>query len=76
MKYACPVPHVLFAKWSIQSKGMACCSNIGGWSAFPQHLLDRVARNKMNQQKDEADYQPDDWKGVKDALEEGFQFGR
>jgi len=30
----------------------------------------------MNQQKDKADYQPDDWKGVKDALEEGFQFGR
>jgi hypothetical protein len=28
----------------------------------------------MNQQEDETDYQPNDWQGVEDALEDGFQF--
>jgi hypothetical protein len=28
----------------------------------------------MDQKKDDADDQPDDWKGVEDALEKGFQF--
>jgi hypothetical protein len=27
----------------------------------------------VDQQEDEADYQPDDWEGVEDALEDGFQ---
>jgi hypothetical protein len=28
----------------------------------------------VNQQENDADYQPDDWEGVEDALEERFQF--
>jgi hypothetical protein len=28
----------------------------------------------VDQKENEADYEPDDWKGVQDALGEGFQF--
>jgi hypothetical protein len=37
-------------------------------------LLDGVSGDKVDQEEDEADYQPDDWEGVEDALEDSFQF--
>jgi hypothetical protein len=33
----------------------------------------RIPGNQVNQQENDADYQPDDWESVEDALEEGFQ---
>jgi hypothetical protein len=36
-------------------------------------LCDGVSGDEMDEQEDEAYYQPDDWEGVEDALEEGFQ---
>jgi hypothetical protein len=33
-----------------------------------------IAGDQVNQQENDADYQPDDWEGVEDALEERFQF--
>jgi hypothetical protein len=32
-------------------------------------LLDRVSGDEVDHQEDEADYQPDYWEGVEDALE-------
>jgi hypothetical protein len=41
--------------------------------AFAEHLRDGVSGNEVNEQKDQADYQPNDREGVEDALEDGFQ---
>jgi hypothetical protein len=37
--------------------------------------LDGVSGDEMDQEEDEAYYQPDYWEGVEDALEEGFRHG-
>lgn len=42
--------------------------DIGGRGAFTEHLLDGVAGHQVDQEEDEAYYQPDDWEGVEDAL--------
>jgi hypothetical protein len=36
-------------------------------------LLDGVSGDQVDQEEDEAYYQPDYWDGVEDALEEEFQ---
>jgi hypothetical protein len=37
-------------------------------------LLDGISGDEVDQKKDERYDQPDDWEGVEDALEKGFQF--
>jgi hypothetical protein len=46
--------------------------DVGGRRAFAEHLLDGISGDEVDQQEDEANYQPEDWEGVEDALEEGF----
>jgi hypothetical protein len=36
-------------------------------------LLDRVSGDEVDEQEDEADYQPDNREGIEDALEKQFQ---
>jgi hypothetical protein len=68
--YALPVTHVLLAERGVESVGVTRGGDVGGWRAFAEHLLDGVSGDKVNQQEDEAHYQPDYGHGVEDALEE------
>jgi hypothetical protein len=71
---ALPIANILLAERCIEAISMADSRNIGGGSALAEHLSNRVSGNQVDHQEDEADHQPDDWEGVEDALEEGFQF--
>lgn len=53
---------------------MSRCGNVGGRGAFAEHLLDRISGDKVNEEEDEADHQPDHRQGVEDALEKSSQF--
>jgi len=48
-------------------------SDVGGRGAFAEHQLDRISGDQVDEEEDQGDYEPDDWQGVEDALEEGFQ---
>jgi hypothetical protein len=37
-------------------------------------LLDRVSGNKVDEEENEAYYQPDDWEGIEHALDDGSQW--
>jgi hypothetical protein len=63
----------LFAERGVEAEVVAGSGDVGRRRAFAEHLLDGVSGNEMDQQEDERHDQPDDWKGVEDALEEGFQ---
>ncbi len=52
---------------------MAGGGDVSWRRAFTEHLLDGVAWDEVNQEKDQAHYQPDDWERVEDALEDGLQ---
>ena len=52
---------------------MAGGGDVGGWSAFAEHLLDGISGHQVDQEEDEGDYEPDDRESVEDALEEGLQ---
>jgi hypothetical protein len=49
-------------------------SDVGCRCAFPEHLLDGVSGDEVDEQKNYAHHQPDDRQSVEDALEEEFQF--
>jgi hypothetical protein len=63
----------LLAERGVESESMTRGGDIGGWSAFAQHLLDGISGDEVDEQEDNADYQPDYREGVEDALEKGFQ---
>src|SRR5215469_16847634 len=73
-KHSFPVADVLFAERSIQAERVPGGGDVGRRCSFTEHLLDRIPGNQMDQEKDEADYQPDDGESVKHALEESSQF--
>ena len=50
---------------------VAC--DVGGRRAFPEHLLDGISGNQVDHQENQRDDQPDDWKGIKNALGYGSQ---
>jgi len=53
---------------------VAGSGDVGGRRAVAEHLLNRVPGNQVDQEEDQAHHQPDNWEGIEDALEEGFQF--
>ena len=46
---------VLFPERDVQSVGVTRGRHIGRRRAFPEHLKNGVARNKMDEQKDDRD---------------------
>jgi hypothetical protein len=64
---AFPVIDILLRQRDIESIGVARGLNIGAGSAFTQHLLDRIAGNKMNQQENDRHNKPKDGNHVKQA---------
>lgn len=73
MKYSAPVVKILFAERRVESVRVSRGRDVGRRSAFAEHLLNRISRDKMDEQEDEAHYQPDDRESVEHALEEGFR---
>jgi len=67
MEDALPVIHVLFAQRSIESVSMAGRVDVGRWSAFPEHGLNGIAGNQMDQEEDARHDQPDDRERVEQA---------
>lgn len=49
---------------------MASCGEVGACDALAQHLLNGVARDEVDQEKDDRDHQPDDREGVENTLKE------
>jgi hypothetical protein len=49
---------------------VASSGDVGGRSAFAEHLGDRVSRDEVDHHEDQADDHPDDGDCVQDALEE------
>ena len=70
MENTLPVADVLLAERGVEAVGVARGLDVGGRRAFAEHLLDGVSGDEMDQEEDEADYQPDYREGVEDALEE------
>ena len=61
---AIPVMQILLPERSIESVGMPRGRNVSGGRALAQHLQDGIARDKMNEQKNDRHHQPDDWNRV------------
>ena len=68
---AAPVVHILRAERNIEAIGVAGGGDVGGGSAFAQHLLDGVAGDEVNQQEDHRHDQPDDRQHVEQAGSRG-----
>ena len=64
---AFPVIHILLRQRDIESIGVAGGLHVGAGCAFTQHLLDGIAGNEMDQQKNDGHNQPDDGNHVKQA---------
>ena len=67
MEHALPVVEVLLAEREVESVGVAGGGQVGGGSAFAEHLGDGVSGDYVDQEKNERDHQPDHWDGVEDA---------
>ena len=59
MQDAAPVVHILLAERDIQSVSMTRGNHVGRRCTFTQHLLDRIAGDEVDQQKDDRHHQPD-----------------
>ncbi|HME37181.1 MAG TPA: hypothetical protein VKF84_18260, partial [Candidatus Sulfotelmatobacter sp.] len=70
---AFPVMQVLFSKRGVEAVGVARGGDVGGGSAFAEHLRDGVSGDQVDEEEDEADDQPDDGEGVEDALDYSSQ---
>jgi hypothetical protein len=70
VQYALPITQVLMAERDVESVGMARALDVCGGSAFAEHLLDGISGNKVDEEKDSRDNQPDDGQGVEDSRDD------
>jgi hypothetical protein len=61
---------VLREKRLIEIQGVAQLGNFSGRGAFPEHLLDSVARNKVNQEENQGEDEPERRESQQKALQE------
>lgn len=73
MQHAGPIADILRAQRSIEPIRVAHSDDVGRRRAFPEHLRDGIAGDKMDEQKNDAYDQPDDREGEEDALEDELQ---
>ncbi len=59
VQHAFPVVEVLLAQRDIEAVGVARGLDVGGGSAFAEHLQDRIAGDEVDQKEDQRDHQPD-----------------
>ena len=57
---AFPVVEVLFAERGVEAVDVTRGGDVGGRSAFAEHLLDGVSGDEVDEQEDETHDQPDD----------------
>src|SRR3954454_3166048 len=62
-----PIVHILLAERNVESIGMARSLDVGAGSAFPEHGLDGVAGNQMDQQEHRRHHKPDDRQSVEQS---------
>jgi len=65
-----PVVEVLLAEGLVESVGVAEGDDVGGAGTFAEHLLDGVAGDDVDQEKDDGNDQPYDRDGVDETEEE------
>lgn len=70
---AVPVTDILLRDGEVESVGVARGLEVGGGSAFAEHLEDGVAGHKVDQKKNDGDDQPEDGEGVEEAGCEGAE---
>jgi hypothetical protein len=66
-----PVVEVLRMDRGVEAIGMAQDRDVGGGGAFAKHLDDGVARNQVDQEEDDGDYDPENRERDEDAAD-GF----
>src|SRR6185437_5692521 len=67
MQNSPPVVHILLAKRSVEAIGVTQRSDVSGIRALSQHLRNRIAGHKVDEQKDHRDNNPDHRKRKQDA---------
>jgi len=75
-QHAFPVVHILLWERDVESIGVPGGLHVGAGCAFSQHLLDGIAGNKMDQQKNHRHDEPDDGNHVKQAGCDVAEHGR
>ena len=70
MNDAVPVVQILRAKGLIEAVLVPKRVQVGGQSAFAEHLLNRIAGNDVDQQKNQRNDQPDHGKREKQTRKE------
>jgi hypothetical protein len=56
---------ILDNEWAIEAQRVAHLLDLPWRSAFPKHLLDRIARDDVNQKKNQGENQPEGWEREK-----------
>ena len=69
MEDAVPVMGVLLAEGGVEAVGVTEGGDVGSGGSFAEHLDDRVARDEMDEEKDQGDDDPEDGEGEEDAAE-------
>ncbi len=64
---AFPVIHILLRQRQIKAISVAGRLHVSAGGVFTQHLLDGIARDQMDQQKNDGDNQPDDRDHIEQA---------
>ena len=70
MQYARPIAQVLLRERQVEEVLVAQSRCIGWSCALAEHLLDGVAGNQVNEQKDQRNNQPYDRKSEREAGED------
>ena len=64
-----PVAGVLLGEGCVEAVGVAESGDVGGCSAFAEHLDDGVAGDEVDEEKDDGDDDPENREGEEDASE-------
>ena len=62
-----PVMQILLPERNVEAISMPSGRNVGDGRAFTKHLQNGIARDKMDQQEDHRDHQPEDRQGVQQS---------
>ncbi len=58
VQHTVPIANILSAQRDIQAIRVAQCADIGGRRSLPQHLLHRIAGNKVDQKENQRHHDP------------------
>ena len=67
MQHAFPIVEILLSERHVEAVGVAGGLDVAGGCAFSQHLLDGIAGDEVDQEKNGRDDEPDDGQRVEQA---------